>query len=441
MAHRQALTVFLALLLAAPTAAGTDAAKAEWAEVLKRAAAKVLANYRSIRNYTCVETVQRDYYRPTASTLPRSCPLLLEQRQHPTLDLVLKLASMDRLRLEVTTTDNGEILSWVGARKFEEGTVDRVVHEGPMGTGAFGSYLDVIFEHDVKTFGNLGETTVNGRRAMAYSFQVPASGSHYKMKLSDGKSWHATAYQGELLVDAATAEPVRLTIRSIDLPLAAGLCQSTAALDFSRVPMGGKEILMATHSTQRFIYPDGQETENTTRFSSCREYVGESTVKFSPEAEPLATVAAKTEEPKAEAIPSWIRFKMELTVPIESDTAAHGDPFHARLTEPLLDGKRTLAPKGARVEGRLSALHIDFGPQQETWFGLTPETIEIRGEKVPFPARLSASPTGIATLRRKGMRIYLPAPGEHSGMFQVPGAHAVLRRGLASEWVTVPRPR
>jgi hypothetical protein len=39
------------------------------------------------------------------------------------------------------------------------------------------------------------------------------------------------------------------------------------------------------------------------------------------------------------------------------------------------------------------------------------------------------------------MTIYLPPPGEHSGMFQVPGLHAVLERGLVSEWVTVPRPQ
>jgi hypothetical protein len=212
-------------------------------------------------------------------------------------------------------------------------------------------------------------------------------------------------------------------------------------MDFSRVSMGSKELLMATYTTQRFIYPDGRETENTTRFSNCHEYVGESTVKFFPEAQPVATGTATKEESVAEAIPTWIRFKMELTAPIESETAAHGDPFHARLAEPLLDGKRTLAPKGARVEGRLSALHIDYGQHPETWFGLTPETIEIRGEKVPFPARLSVNPSGQAALRGKGMRIYLPAPGEHSGMFQVTGAHAVLRRGLISEWVTVPRPR
>jgi hypothetical protein len=442
MADRQALKLGLTALLSIQALAAADEVRGAEADLLKRATAIVFENYRSIQNYTCVETVQRDYYRPVASTLPRSCPVLLEQRQHPTMDMVLKLMSMDRLRLEVTTTEKGELLSWAGAKKFEEGTIDRIVREGPMGTGAFGSYLDVIFNHDVRTFVPQGETVVNGRRAKVYSFRVAASDSHYRMKLKDGNSWHMSAYLGEVLVDAETAEPLRLTLRTLELPLTTGMCQAVSTLDFSRVPMGGRDLVMASNATQRFIYPDGSETENTTRFSSCREYVGESSVKFFPEATAYRSDESKDVAPVAvDRIPSWIRFKMELTTPIDSDTAAHGDPFTGRLAEPLLDGKRVLAPRGARVEGRVSLLKVNYLQTPGVWFGLTPETIEIQGTKVPFPARLSVTPGGEAVQRRKGMRIYLPRPGEHSGTFEVPGLHAVLQRGFVSEWVTVPAPR
>ena len=429
-----------AVLLVIPVLGVLTGAEGEWTNVLKRAAANVVANYRSIQNYTCVETVQRDYYRPAASTLPRACSVLLEQRRHPTIDMMLRLVSMDRLRLEVTTTESGELISWVGAKKFEEASIDRIVREGPMATGAFGSYLDVIFDHDVKTFSSHGDAIMNGRRVLAYSFQVAATDSHYKMKLKDD-TWYVSAYEGDLLVDAETAEPVRLNLRTLELPLASGICQSTATVEFSRVPMGGRQLLLADHATQRFIYPDGRETENTIRFSACREYVGESTVKYLPAAATTSGAEKKEAPAEVESIPSWIRFKMELTAPIESDTAAHGDRFTARLTDPLLDGKRVLAPKGARVEGRISRLQVSYWEKEEVWFGLTPETIEIRGSKVPLPARLSANPAGDSARRRKGMRIYLPAPGEHSGMFQVPGSHAALERGFVSEWVTVPRPK
>src|ERR1700720_3604627 len=86
-------------------------------EVLKLVTRKVLAGTKDIPNYTCVETVTRDFFRPAAATIPRACHVLLEQRRHPPLDMVLRPVSSDRLRLDVTMTARGEIFSWVGASK------------------------------------------------------------------------------------------------------------------------------------------------------------------------------------------------------------------------------------------------------------------------------------------------------------------------------------
>ena len=52
-------------------------------EVLRRATEKALASAKEIPNYTCVETVSRDYLEPAAVSLPRACSVLLEQRQTP----------------------------------------------------------------------------------------------------------------------------------------------------------------------------------------------------------------------------------------------------------------------------------------------------------------------------------------------------------------------
>jgi hypothetical protein len=55
-------------------AAGTEH---DPAEVLSRAARKVAATTRHIPNYTCVETVSRQYFRPAANTHPRGCEAVL----------------------------------------------------------------------------------------------------------------------------------------------------------------------------------------------------------------------------------------------------------------------------------------------------------------------------------------------------------------------------
>jgi hypothetical protein len=59
MDHRQALNLLLAAVLSpSGVALGSDTSS-ESKEVLKRAAARIAANYHSIHSYTCLETVQR----------------------------------------------------------------------------------------------------------------------------------------------------------------------------------------------------------------------------------------------------------------------------------------------------------------------------------------------------------------------------------------------
>lgn len=124
----------LIFTFAARMAAGTDH---DPAEVLVRATRKVLASVEHIPNYTCVETVNRQYLRPAANHLPRACAALLEVRRHPTLDMVLRGFATDRLRLDVAMTKTGEVFSWVGASRFDDVGVDQVVRNGPMGYRRF----------------------------------------------------------------------------------------------------------------------------------------------------------------------------------------------------------------------------------------------------------------------------------------------------------------
>ena len=46
------------------------------AEVLKRVTAKVLAREAPLPNYTCVETVTRDYYQSVSAAAPEACTAL-----------------------------------------------------------------------------------------------------------------------------------------------------------------------------------------------------------------------------------------------------------------------------------------------------------------------------------------------------------------------------
>jgi hypothetical protein len=439
MAYGPALTIMRYALIFAWTVRLAAGAEHDPAEVLRRMTQKVLAGAKHIPNCTCVETVNREYFRPAAATLPRQCDVLLELRRHPTLDMILRPFATDRLRLDVTMVGHGEIFSWVGASKFVDTGIDHVVRNGPIGTGFFGGYLMVIFETDAKKFTFESEIAVNGRSLFEYSFQVMKSDSHYKVRLDT--SWIYVAYSGTFQVDPETDDLVRMTIQAADLPPATGECMSTTTMEFEMVRIGDDQFLLPRQSRQRFVSPNGDEAENTTGFTNCREYRGESTVNFFQEPQPQVgnrTIRVPATPPP---LPLGSRFTFQLTIPIQSDTAAAGDLFSGRLVQPIRDLKeRVLAPKGAIVEGHLVRVQ-SFRRPPEVYIVFRPEAVEIKGASVPLTA-VRDWDREIAERRRrglKGLEINLPLLGEDwAGVFRFSGEHVVIPKGFQSEWRTVP---
>src|SRR5262249_6533911 len=78
-------------------------------------------------------------------------------------DARLRLATSDRLRLDVAMTAEREIYSWAGANKFEEGEIDELIPRGAMGTGPFASFLLSLFVGRPARFIFEGDTKVDGR--------------------------------------------------------------------------------------------------------------------------------------------------------------------------------------------------------------------------------------------------------------------------------------
>jgi hypothetical protein len=398
-------------------------------DVLVRVAAKLAATEKRIPNFTCVETVTRDYYQP-GETRPRACSVLMEQRKRRTKDLVLRHLATDRLRLDVTMVQTGELFSWVGASNFDDRGIDHLVHDGPMGTGAYGAFLTLVFLEDAKAL--LFEKTLvaDGRNLMEYSFRVNRTDSHYRVKL--GESWVHTAYSGTFHVDPATDEVVRMNLQEDELPDATNYCTTITSLNFQTTEIGNIKVLLAARAAQRFVYGNGEEVENTTTFGNCREYLGESKLTFAEDPEPTQANIKRGTPEKLASVPAGLRFVLALTTPIETDTAAAGDPFTSKLIAPLLDGKhKVLAQAGSLVEGRLLRVQSFQFPRKEVVIIFEPETVEVNGAKVPLSAVRDFPATG----QRK---IILPLTGEeHSGVFLVAGQHVTLKKGFRSEWRTI----
>ncbi|HLK62352.1 MAG TPA: hypothetical protein VKU19_02870 [Bryobacteraceae bacterium] len=407
-------------------------------EVLARVTAKVLESNRRVPNYTCVETITRQFFAPIATQLPHACPAILEIRRHPTPDFILRRVMTDRLRLDVAMTARGEVFSWAGASRFDDNFVDRIAHKGPMASGLFGALLICIFETDVKAFTFTGKKTVNDRTLFEYSFQVAQPDSHYKVRIPDG--WAFTAYGGTIRVDPKTASLVEIEMQANQLPEGAGECMSSFHFELKPATIGEGEFLLPARAHQVFIAATGNEFDNDTQFANCREYRGESVAIFDGEPVP-DRIARPAPALRIPSFPNGSRFAFVLSAPISSDTAAAGDPFHGQLIEPLrAPDLKHLAPDGAKVAGHLLRVEIHHIPPAFVVV-LKPEWIEIKGSKVPIIAvpdwtRVTAMNAG---KDRKRLAFNVPDPGEErAGQFRFPTEHSVVPKGFQSYWRIAP---
>jgi hypothetical protein len=413
------------LLCFAATASAVDY---DPAEVLQRVARKVEANFNRAPKYTCVETVTRDYSSPQGGTaINNSCAF---QIARPESDR--RLATTDRLRLEVTMAKTGEIYSWLGATHFNEGDISDVIKHGPIATGAFGATLAMIFRENSRSLCFARPVVAGGRPLLEYSYDVDNAESKYRVRtLLNG--WFRTAYHGSILANPESGDVVRLTLFTAELPPVTGSCQTVTTMDFTRQQIGEELLLMPKTAVQRFVGSTGRETQNTITFSACRAYQAESTVTFFDESEEGADKKSRGTSVKSLGLPAGLRFRMQLTTPIPSDTAAAGDAFQGKLVEPLRDvNQDVLAPQGALVEGRLLQVQVTHGSSPMAVIVMRPQTIEINHAKVPLAAYRDLNVN-----RRERRELILPEFWEpNSGIFQFQGEHVLIGSAFRSDWRT-----
>ena len=406
-------------------------------DVLAKLRDRVVDNAGSVPNHTCVETVERDLYEPYAGRATKSCDNLLAARKQDNHRLRLDLT--DWLRLDVGMADGGEIFSWAGAPKFEEGEIDQLIPEGAFGTGPYAALLLSVFEDRDPRFLFDGQTAIAGRRLLQYSFHVPRDENHYRVKA--GKEWVITGYTGTLMVDPRTSDLVRFVVRTEELPAETHMCEVDSTLDYNMAPLGDFEYLLPKSTRQRFIGVDGEERENSVSFASCREFLGESTLQFGR----TPASADVSSAPPGTTLPAGLRMTIELTSRFTLGEAAAGDRMAGRLAEPLRDAAthQVLAPAGAKVVGRLTRVELRHSGSGEYTVALRWEGLEMAGGKAPLnlkPYRPMADVKAVArgVLLERGREIELPRPGEeHDAIYHFPGQLTHVEGTLRTEWVTI----
>ena len=404
-----------ALALAAATAAVTADPDAQ--ELFSKAREKVLDNTRRMPRYTCVETVSRTQYNPVPVGASNCRPLNARG----------SLTLRDRLRLDVTVAEGGEIFSWAGAGKFETHDLGELVGDGASGSGAFGSFLASVFGSapDAITYAGMRNDFAR------FEYNVPTAKSNYRYRTTG--PGRIIGYHGTISVDPSDGDVRQLVVESEEFTPADAVCHVQNSMRYRRVKIGDGDFLLPEVATMDAFYRNGAESLNDTRFSDCREYVGESTIRFDDGggAAPRSAAATATLRP----LPSNVRLLIGLSKPINTDTAAAGDAVEGVL---LRDVVGRMARTNDHVYGRILRLQQYMDPLSPRWIvAIRFDTIERDGNKAPLA--LKPVDDGERSTQRVGGP--LPAAAyqrpEGAGVFIfAEHGNIVLDQKFISEWET-----
>ncbi|MGO9260030.1 MAG: hypothetical protein ACLQU1_27510 [Bryobacteraceae bacterium] len=428
----RARTLFLCGLVACARAQPTPG------ELLQQVSKKVLATVDRLPKYMCTQTIDRWQFEPAPGRAEPPCEPALHKQTH--------LTTSDRLRLDVAVSAAHEMYSWVGESRFDDRSLFDLVQTGALSTGSFSSFLLVIFRIDNTAFAYKGPVTEAGRQLEEFEFQVPKEMSHYIYNGAGSRV--TTGYYGTILVDPKTIDLVRLEVHTEGLPPETGSCQSSSTLDYTRLRLNDTDFLLPKRAELYILTDNGVEMKNTTVYSGCHEFLGESTLRFESAPEPGPAGAAKV---AAAELPAGIPFQVEFIKSIDPASAAAGDKITAKLTDPIRDTNRQiLVPRGAAVTARILQIRRYYGQTPILRLVLKLETVEIA--RAPRP--LAAEPdTRVAPVANRpgtpGSRTLPPRPNpvmvdnedRQAAVFQFANARGnlVVVSGFESKWLTVAR--
>jgi len=386
----------------APAAPGGDEV------LLSRIRQKMAETLTRMPDYTCVQTIER-------------------WREG---DPCAECGSWERLRLEVAVIGGRERFAWPGASQFEDRDIEEIVPGGAIGTGDFSGFATAVFRSGAASFAGPKAEQMEGREVWRYDYRVPQERSGYTLR--DGHTSQRVAYHGSFWVDRHTLELLRLDVEAEGLPAPPlEITAARTAIRYAKTPIGNSVFLLPLLSELSLSTPN-RRSRNRTSFAQCRQYVGQSSLRFD-EAAPAADSAQAAI--RRLRLPEGLTLHLSLSESVDPARAAAGDALQANLARELRQQGRVLAPKGARVRGRLRGVRQHLRPRQVGVLVLEFNRLEAPGLEAEFNARLELLGGIIPGARRAGDVVVAASEQESAILFNGPLLR--LPRGLPMQWRTL----
>jgi hypothetical protein len=316
--------------------------------LLEKVKAKVAENLGRLPNFTCTETIQRS--------------LWFKHNATPQM--------VDTVRLEVAYVQGKELYGWPGSSRIDETDIGKMAG-GSVGNGYFALFLNNIFRVQYTAFHYVGRSKLDGKDALQYDYSVPQSAGAYRLRSAQGAAM--VGYHGSFWVPEGSVDPVRINVVAEDVPADIGFSAATSLLNYGVTTIGDHSYVLPKDA--EFVFTDTGGTEHRSRlsFQTCHEFVGEAVIKFTaPPPEDTIT------------LPADFTVDANLVTRIDSATSAGGDPIEAMLREKIELNGKTVAPKGAKLSGRIGHITKN-GPAYVLDFAFT--SIDFEGGHADLTGR------------------------------------------------------
>ena len=298
-----------------------QAPQADVSALYQRTRVKLLADLKSLARYTCVQTITRAYRQPARKGLSLPCRSLLANRERRARE---PLTAWDRLRVDVTVASEKEIYTWAGAPRFQGSLFDVVGRFGrPLADGDFSGYLAGILENSARVVPH-GTQIKNGRILVQIDYEVPLFASRYAIA-TPTRAW-TTAYSGSLLLDPDTGDLVKGSLASSELPPETEQCAAFQDVEYARVEIGGKSVLIPSATRLTIIDREGGESVNSSSYAGCRAYTGQSSIRFDEAVDGDPSTAGAGIEAPPLALPPESEFRVRILTRIDSNSFAAAIP-------------------------------------------------------------------------------------------------------------------
>jgi hypothetical protein len=223
--------------------------------LLDKVKARAVQNLNGLPNYTCTESIQR---------------LVHAAREK-------RFRHWDTVRINVAYVGGKELFGLPGTGRVDQSNYEELVR-GPMGNGEFALFLSGIFVEERAQIGEFHKANLDRRPAFRFDYQVPLARSGFRIKSGAGDA--IVGYSGTFWVARDSLDLMRLIVSGDNLPLSLAIVSDVSTTDYTPTRIGGSLFLLPRDSTFQAKDKFGEEVRNMITFERCREFVGESTLKF-----------------------------------------------------------------------------------------------------------------------------------------------------------------